>query len=71
MQQMHKEQERKKDKFEIYLDEMILKLQNCQEQKQHASCSACEHYLECSLRDEYIQAVYNSMSKGDTGGFEF
>jgi hypothetical protein len=64
-------QPKEKDKFELYLDEMIIKLQNCQKEKQHASCSACEAYLECSLRDEYIQAVYNSMSKGDTGGFEF
>ena len=65
---MHKEQ---KDKFEIYLDEMILKLQNCQKEKAHKSCSACESYFGCTLRDEYVKAVYNSMSKGDTGGFEF
>jgi len=65
---MHSEQ---KDKFEIYLDEMIVKVQNCQEEKALKSCSSCEHYLECELRDEYIKAVYNSMSKGDTGGFEF
>lgn len=60
-----------KDKFEIYLDEMIVKLQNCQKEKAHKSCSACEFYFGCELRDEYIKAVYNSMSKGDTGGFEF
>ena len=60
-----------KDKFEIYLDEMIVKLQDCQIEKQMKSCSICEHYLTCELRTEYIKAVYNSMSKGDTGGFEF
>jgi len=65
---MHNEQ---KDKFELFLDEMIKKLQNCQQQKTHKSCSLCEFYLNCELRDEYIKAVYNSMSKGDTGGFEF
>jgi hypothetical protein len=52
MQKMHNEE---KDKFEVYLDEMIEKLQACQREKAH----------------EYVQAVYNSMSKGDTGGFEF
>lgn len=60
-----------KDRFELYLDEMIEKLQTCQQEKNLESCSLCEHYLTCELRDEYIKAVYNSMSKGETGGFEF
>ncbi|WP_297441267.1 hypothetical protein [Sulfurimonas sp.] len=63
--------EKPKDKFELYLDEMIIKIQACQEEKAHKSCSACEHYFGCELRDEYVKAVYNSMSKGETGGFEF
>ena len=70
MQQMHNET-REKDRFELHLDEMIKKVQECQAQKTHNSCSVCEFYLECELRDEYVKAVYNSMSKGDTGGFEF
>lgn len=65
---MHNE---KKDKFELYLDEMIEKLQKCQNDKNLKSCSLCDDYIGCQLRDEYIKAVYNSMSKGDTGGFEF
>lgn len=60
-----------KDKFEIYLDDMIVKLQECQVQKNLKSCSDCEHYLGCELRNDYIKSVYNSMSKGETGGFEF
>lgn len=60
-----------KDRFELYLDEMIEKLQTCQQEKGFVSCSMCELFLNCSLRDEYIKAVYNSMSKGETGGFEF
>ena len=59
------------DKFEIYLDEMILKLQQCQVDKNLKSCSICEHYLDCELRSDYIKSVYNSMSRGETGGFEF
>jgi hypothetical protein len=60
-----------KDKFELYLDEMIIKLQSCQKEKGLKSCSMCEFYLKCELRTDYVKAVYNSMSKGDTGGFEF
>ena len=65
---MHNES---KNKFEIYLDEILKKLQDCQVEKSHKSCSLCEHYFGCEVREEYVKAVYNSMSKGDTGGFEF
>jgi len=61
----------KQDKFENHLDEMIQKVQICQTEKSMKSCSDCEHYLSCNLRTEYIKSVYNSMSKGETGGFEF
>ncbi len=67
----NEEHHKEKDKFELHLDEMILKVQSCQNDKNFASCSACDQFLSCTLRAEYIQAVYNSMSKGDTGGFEF
>jgi len=59
------------DKFEIHLDGMIEKLQSCQVQKNMKSCSDCESYFSCQLREDYVKSVYNSMSKGDTGGFEF
>jgi len=59
------------DKFEKHLDVMIIELQKCQENKNLSSCSVCEHYLKCELRDNYVKSVYNSMSKGQTGGFEF
>lgn len=59
------------DKFELHLDEMIEKLQSCQRAKEVESCSSCPLYFECELRSSYVKAVYNSMSKGDTGGFEF
>ena len=60
-----------KDKFELHLDEMILKIQKCQEDKKLTTCSECEHYMGCELRTDYVKSVYNSMSKGETGGFEF
>ncbi|MDD2905450.1 MAG: hypothetical protein PHH41_07945 [Sulfurimonas sp.] len=60
-----------KDKFELYLDEMIIKIELCQKEKELKSCSDCEHFFSCELRLDYVKAVYNSMSKGETGGFEF
>ena len=60
-----------KDKFEVHLDEMILKIELCQKEKEHKSCSDCELFFTCQLRTDYVSSVYNSMSKGDTGGFEF
>lgn len=59
------------DKFETHLDEMIIKVQQCQEDHNLKSCSDCEHYFTCELRKDYVKSVYNSMSKGETGGFEF
>jgi hypothetical protein len=60
-----------KDEFEQRLDAMIEELQACQQEKRLKSCSLCEHYLSCELRRRYVAAVYDSMSKGETGGFEF
>ncbi|MDD5372223.1 MAG: hypothetical protein PHO62_02230 [Sulfurimonas sp.] len=60
-----------KDRFELHLEEMIVKLQSCQKNRELKSCSNCELYLKCELRADYVKSVYNSMSKGDTGGFEF
>ncbi len=66
------EQEKKAlDEYELKLEEMLVKLQECQKEKGVRTCSACALFLECALRKEYVDAVYNSMSKGDTGGFEF
>ena len=60
-----------RDKFEQHLDGMIIKLHNCQTEKNMSTCSKCEFYFSCEIRTDYVKAVYNSMSKGDTGGFEF
>ena len=60
-----------KNKFEVHLEEMLNKLQKCQIDKALKTCSDCEHFLSCELRSDYIKSVYSSMSKGDTGGFEF
>ena len=59
------------DKFEEALEVWLKKLQECQEQKNKNSCLKCENLLTCTTRKEYVDAVYQSMSKGHTGGFEF
>ncbi len=57
--------------YEAKLDEMLAKLKACQVEHHLVSCSSCQEYLECELRKTYVKTVYESMSKGDTGGFEF
>ena len=57
--------------FEARLDAELSKMQQCQVEKAVKSCSLCEFYIGCDVRRAYVQAVYDSMSKGETGGFEF
>ena len=52
------------------LDAKFDELRACQESKYQKSCMQCSDYVDCSLRLEYVKAVYNSMSNGN-GGFEF
>jgi hypothetical protein len=59
------------DKYELALVEKKEELSKCQKEKNLDSCLKCKDVLECKTRDEYVKAVYESMSKGQTGGFEF
>ena len=61
----------KKDLWEQKLDEHIEILKKCQADKGYKSCLGCEQVNDCKTRDEYVTAVYESMSKGKGGGFEF
>ena len=60
-----------RDKWEMILDEKLAQLKICQTEHQQTSCLNCAEFQECELRDEYIKSVYESMSKGEGGGFEF
>ncbi len=41
-------------------------------QKKLNSCYNCDEIFNCQTRKNYVDAVYNSMSKGKTeGGFDF
>jgi len=57
--------------YEARLDEAIKILQECQEEKSVTSCYVCEKCIGCEIRTKYIRSVYESMSKGETGGFDF
>ena len=59
------------DEWQIALTHKKAELEACQRQQQVSSCLKCEKLLECEIRDAYIKAVYDSMSKGKGGGFEF
>lgn len=59
------------DEWQIKLKQKKVELEACQVQQQVSSCMKCAKLLDCTLRDAYIKAVYDSMSKGKGGGFEF
>ena len=59
------------DQFEIKRTEQKNKLQSCQEKYGLNSCFNCPKLLECETRTSYVDAVYASMSKGVSGGFDF
>ena len=56
---------------EDVLDSITLALKTCQESNNLKSCMQCTSFLDCNLRKQYVLSVYNSMNKGNTGGFEF
>lgn len=59
------------DVFEQNLQEKKRLLQACQNEKNLTTCSDCEKMFECEIRKTYVKAVYESMAKGEGGGFEF
>ncbi len=63
--------EKELDEFELELEEKLKQLQECQNSHSLDSCLKCEKIIGCETRDAYIKAVYMSMNKGVTGGFEF
>ena len=59
------------DRWQLSLAKEKIALESCQKEYHLTSCMECENLLECEIRDGYIKAVYESMSKGQGGGFEF
>ncbi len=61
----------KLDRYEAALQEALERLKECQKQKNLKSCLKCPKILGCQIRQIYVKAVYESMNKGQGGGFEF
>ena len=59
------------DRYEIALEDKTKDLQVCQQEHGHKSCLPCDQLNSCPIRDAYVHAVYESMNKGQGGGFEF
>lgn len=59
------------DEWQVALIQKKSELESCQQKEHVESCLKCEKLLQCTLRDSYVKAVYESMSKGQGGGFEF
>lgn len=59
------------DIYEQDLQEKKVLLLTCQQNKNVVTCSDCEKMFECETRKTYVKAVYESMAKGQGGGFEF
>ncbi len=67
----HDSSEQVLDEWQLLLAKKKRDLEKCQKEKHLTSCIVCDNLLECEIRDAYIKAVYDSMSKGKGGGFEF
>lgn len=59
------------DSYTAKLKEQKERLEQCQASRSLTSCLACESVVGCPTRTAYVKAVYESMSKGQGGGFDF
>lgn len=59
------------DEWEEKLEVKLEELKQCQNSFGFESCNPCDKFFDCELRKNYVRAVYESMSKGSGGGFEF
>ena len=60
-----------KDIYEEVLLEKKALLQTCQKEHNITTCTKCVKMFDCDTRKTYVKAVYESMAKGQGGGFEF
>ena len=59
------------DNYKERLDQAKKDLIECQKNMKLKSCFNCDKVLDCETRKKYTNAVYSSMSNGQSGGFEF
>jgi len=63
--------EKELDEYELKLKVATETLKECQSRENKESCLKCDKIIGCTIRNEYVHAVYDSMNKGQSGGFEF
>ncbi len=68
---MSNEEKNRLDEYELKLLDASKKLKECQKENNVNSCLKCKEIIGCQVRNEYVKAVYDSMNKGQSGGFEF
>lgn len=68
---MGEENNNKKDIYEQNFEEKLKILKECQSSKNLDSCMKCDKMYECQTRKDYVDATYQSMIKGQSGGFDF
>lgn len=49
----------------------LVALTQCQNSKKITSCFSCSLLFNCLIREQYVSATYESMSKGEEGAFDF
>lgn len=59
------------DKYDKEHELKLQELYACHKSKGRFSCVGCISFFSCKLRYEYVASTYNSLSKGNTGGFSF
>jgi hypothetical protein len=59
------------DEWELAREEAKKRLLTCQKEHAVESCMKCKKIIGCEIRNEYVKKVYESMNKGEGGGFEF
>lgn len=59
------------DEYQKKHIEKLEELEECKKNKNIDSCRKCDKFYNCTLRREYVDAVFYSMNKGQTGGFDF
>jgi hypothetical protein len=59
------------NEYKLNLKKESENLLMCQKERNLESCFTCEKIFECEKRTKYVKSVYESMSQGQSGGFEF
>ena len=59
------------DPFEKAYRQAKETMQGCQNEKSLRSCMPCEAFIDCPIRDAFVQSVYAKLNKGAQGDFEF